>query len=195
MLFILLGRMFYFTLLFLGFVRTRAVPREYRQQLSWHFMLCVFMQKTHLWCDSSSDVYETSMIDFRMFYMLVIILVKQWPTCMKELGEFKEWNSYCHYTCSLIVIESLQTSVFFYYRCISFVYDYHFYFVTVTLNLCRLLLCVLMAFGFEYWLLADDTDTYLEQWLALSVLHVFTFCCPSWQGNLLIFPCSLCLLR
>jgi hypothetical protein len=132
---------------------------------------------------------------FRMFCMLVIILVKQWPTCMKELGEFKEWNSYCHYTCSLIVIESLQTSVFFYYRCISVVYDYHFYFVTVTLNLRRLHLCVLMAFSFEYWLLEYDTSTYLEQWLALSVLHLFTFCCPSWQGNLLIFPCSLCLLR
>lgn len=133
--------------------------------------------------------------------MLVTIFVKwdvsrkQWPTCMKEVGELKEWHSYCHYTCFLIVIESLQTIVFFYCRCISVMYDYHIYFVIVTLNLSRLFLFVLVAFCFEYWLLEDDTDTNLEPWLVLSVLYVFAFCRPSWQGNLLIFPCSPSLLR
>jgi len=74
-------------------------------------------------------------------------------------------------------------------------YDYHIYFVIVTLNLSRLFLFVLVAFCFEYWLLEDDTDTNLEPWLVLSVLYVFAFCRPSWQGNLLIFPCSPSLLR
>jgi len=94
-------------------------------------------------------------------------------------------------------VEGLQTSVLFYCRCISVMCDYHLYFVIVILNLhvYRLLLLVLMAFCFEYWLIEDDTDTSLEQWLALSVLYIFAFCCPTWQGNLLIFPCSPCLLR
>lgn len=68
-------------------------------------------------------------------------------------------------------------------------------FVIVPTNLHRLLLFALIVFCFEYWLLEVDTHTYLEQWLALSVLYIFAFCCPSWQGNLLIFPCSPCLLR
>jgi hypothetical protein len=147
MFFVLFGRMFYFTLLFLGFVWTRAVAREYCQQLSRHFML-FFILWTSLWCDLSSDVHETSMVDFRIFFfMLVTIFVnwdvsrKQWPTCMKEVGELKEWHSYCHCSCSLIVIESLQTIVLFYCRYISVMYDYYIYFVIVTLNLSRLLIC------------------------------------------------------
>jgi hypothetical protein len=121
------------------------------------------------------------------------VLRKQWPTCMKEVGELKEWNSYCHYTSSLIVIEILRTIVLFYCRCISVMYDYHIYFVIV--NLPRLLLYVLMVFCSEYWILVEDIVTNLEQWLALSVLYIFALCCPSWQETLLIFPCSLCLHR
>jgi hypothetical protein len=47
-------------------------------------------------------------------------------------------------------VEGLQTSVLFYCRCISVMYDYHIYFVIVTLNLYRLFLFVLMAFCFEF---------------------------------------------
>jgi hypothetical protein len=54
--------------------------------------------------------------------------------------------------------------------------DYHIYFIIVLVNLRMLLLFVLMAFCFEYWLLEDDTDTNLEQWLALSVLYVCVVC-------------------
>ena len=56
---------------FLGFVRTRAVAREYRQQLSRHFMLGFFILWTRLWRDSSSDVHGTSMIDFRIFFFML----------------------------------------------------------------------------------------------------------------------------